>query len=135
LLIEDNVEEEKLALKALKRAGISAKIQVAKDGDGALTFLRHQNRAVLPDLVFISSHLCRDGATDAIRQIRGHQITSRVPIIILSSSGHTLETERCRKAGADGFITRADEIDKYLDELGIAALFWTTANVRDEELT
>jgi CheY-like chemotaxis protein/anti-sigma regulatory factor (Ser/Thr protein kinase) len=107
LVAEDNLINQKVALRLLSLLGYSA--DIAKNGAEAVQMLQAgQYHAVLMDM-----HMpVMDGleATRAIRQLNG--ALSRTPIIALTASATQGESQKCFAAGMDDFISKPIENDK-----------------------
>ena len=62
LLVEDNADDERLTLRAIRHSEVPSIIQVARDGEEALEYLYGPNARV-PDLVLMDLKLPKlDGA-------------------------------------------------------------------------
>jgi DNA-binding response OmpR family regulator len=63
-----------------------------------------------PDLYLIDYRLPGDNGIEITQNIRAHENGNRIPIIIMSASGQSLQEEALR-AGADGFIRKPFDVD------------------------
>src|SRR5260370_37252914 len=92
LLVEDNADDEKLALLALKKSNIRNEVEVARDGVEALNYLfcrgpylgRDVN--IMPQVVLLDLKLRQLDGLDGLRRLRAHQRTKLLPVAILTSS-------------------------------------------------
>ena len=75
-----------------------------------------------PDLVFMDVRLISRDGVELLRQVRAHPdpAIARTPVLMMSAEDHS---ERCRAAGANGFLekpydrlTLLDEITRILEE-------------------
>lgn len=112
LLVEDLVEDVELTQHALKSAGISNRIQMARDGAEALGLLLgigklgRQQPPVNPQLILLDLKLPRIDGLEVLRQIKADPRTSQIPVIILTASTDEREIAECRRLGADAFIPK-----------------------------
>jgi PAS domain S-box-containing protein len=102
LLAEDNLMNQKLAVRMLQKLGHS--VEVVGNGLDALEKVKSDSL----DLVFMDGHMPEmDGlvATRAIREwetVRG----THIPIIAMTAMAMSGDREACLTAGMDGFVTK-----------------------------
>src|SRR5579872_6242172 len=91
LLVEDNLDDETLTLRALQKNRILNEVVVARDGAEALDYLlgsgAHTGRDVrdLPQLVLLDLGLPRIGGLDVLRRIREDPRTRFLAVVVLTS--------------------------------------------------
>jgi CheY-like chemotaxis protein len=106
LLVEDNLVNQKVAVRFLERLGCT--VEVAGNGsEGVAACGLHQFDLVLMDLQMP----VMDGLT-ATRKIREQEITGHLPIIALTANAMTGDRELCEAAGMDGYLTKPIEIER-----------------------
>ena len=106
LLVEDNVVNQKVAVRFLERLGCS--VQVANNGAEGVEAVRGRRYSiVLMDLQMP----VMDGIT-ATRKIRELKTNSDIPIIALTANAMSGDRERCEAAGMDGYLTKPLEVDR-----------------------
>jgi CheY-like chemotaxis protein len=118
LVVEDNADDEFIALWALKRLGID-QVAVARDGSEALDLMfgGGDRPAAAPDLVILDLRMPRIGGVEVLRRIRADASTGHLPVLILTSSEDISDKERCRSLGIIDFISkplRADTLREIL---------------------
>src|SRR3984885_981974 len=92
LLVEDNADDEELAIRALKKNNVTNNLVVARDGVEALDFLfgtgayAGRDTAALPGLVLLDLKLPKMDGLDVLRHIRASPLTRRTPVTVLTSS-------------------------------------------------
>src|SRR5690348_3276090 len=92
LLVEDDPNDLKLALHALREEHLSNRIQIARDGQEALDFLfcqgAFQNRepSDYPRLVLLDLKLPKICGLEVLNQLRSNVHTRMLPVVILTSS-------------------------------------------------
>src|SRR5689334_14410186 len=76
LLVEDNEDDEEMAVRALRKGGVRSRVIVVRDGEEALHFLfgegAHAGRDIsaLPDLVLLDLKLPKLNGHDVLRILR-----------------------------------------------------------------
>ena len=104
LLAEDNVVNQKLALRVLRRAGCL--VDLAENGAEACAFA--ESNAY--DIVFMDCHMPEMDGFAAARTIRAREAMfparRRMPIVALTASVLNSDRQRCLDSGMDDFIAK-----------------------------
>ncbi|KAI9635269.1 two-component-like hybrid sensor histidine kinase 1 [Dioszegia hungarica] len=108
LLAEDNLVNQKLAVKLLEVAGHN--IEVADNGEIALEMYRRRQTASTPfDLILMDVSMPVMGGMEATGRIRDYEAAeslARTPIIALTAHAMIGDKERCLEAGMDDYVTK-----------------------------
>src|SRR5580692_113880 len=91
LLIEDNANDEMLALHAFKKHNLANKVHVVRDGAEALEFIfctgvYAERQFENPRLILLDKKLPLVDGMDVLRAIRADARTRNVPVVMLTSS-------------------------------------------------
>ncbi|MBX3024350.1 response regulator [bacterium] len=102
LLVEDNLVNQRLAVRVLERMGHH--VDVVEDGGGAV-------RAVAADhfdLVFMDVQMPVMDGFEATTRIRAHERTTgqHVPIVAMTAHAMKGDRERCLEVGMDDYLTK-----------------------------
>src|ERR1700730_695087 len=90
LLVEDNPDDEKLTVRALKKNNIVNEVAIARDGVEALDYLfgtgAHTGRDsnAQPALVLLDLKLPKMDGQEVLRRIRADERTKRLPVVVLT---------------------------------------------------
>ena len=85
LLVEDNADDEKLTLRALKKNNISNEVVVARNGVEALDYLfgtgayAGRNVKVMPQVVLLDLKLPKLDGLEVLRRVRADDRTKLLP--------------------------------------------------------
>ncbi|WWD17868.1 hypothetical protein CI109_102312 [Kwoniella shandongensis] len=108
LLAEDNLVNQKLAVKLLEVAG--HKIEVADNGEIALEKYKRRQLARTPfDVILMDVSMPVMGgmeSTGLIREFEASEGYPRTPIIALTAHAMIGDKERCLSAGMDEYVTK-----------------------------
>jgi CheY-like chemotaxis protein len=106
LLVEDNMVNQKVAVRLLERLGCS--VEVANNGaEGAEAARKRSYDIILMDLQMP----VMDGLT-ATREIRAAEKQGHTPIIALTANAMSGDRERCEAAGMDGYLTKPIDVER-----------------------
>ena len=107
LLVEDNIVNQKVAVRFLQRLG--ARVTVASDGAEGVELLKRGEFA----LVLMDVQMPVMDGFEATRRIRELASDKRsVPIVALTANAMPEDRERCLAAGMNDFLTKPLQIDK-----------------------
>jgi CheY-like chemotaxis protein len=130
LLVEDNMDDELLTLRELKRNNILNDVVVARDGVEALDYLfgggAHGNRdlSILPQVVLLDLNLPRVGGFEVLRCIRDDERTRLLAVVVLTSSKEEEDIVRSYSLGANSFVRKPVEFDEFTQAVKALGLFW-----------
>lgn len=132
LLVEDNEYDELLALRAFKRANLLNPVVVVRDGQEALDFLfatgAHAGRAALPALTLLDLNLPKLGGLEVLRRLRADDRTRRLPVVVLTSSDEDRDKLESYELGANAYVRKPVEFDRFIDAARTLGLFWLMLN-------
>ncbi len=131
LLVEDNPSDVGLTQRALTKSRIANEIVVAEDGQEALDYLfgaDGQNGNELPALVLLDLKLPRVDGLEVLRQIRAGARTSRLPVIILSTSREERDIARGYDLGVNSYITKPVDFMQFVETIQNLGRYWLVIN-------
>jgi len=91
LLVEDNLSDAELTVRAFRRIGATQKILRLADGVEALDFLFHKGRfsdrdQALPKLILLDLKMPRIGGIEFLQRLRQDTATMNIAVAMLTSS-------------------------------------------------
>lgn len=132
LLIEDNPDDELLALRAFSRAGVKDRIDVARDGVEALEYLfgegRWAGRASDPRLVLLDLKLPRLDGLDVLRRLRADPRTQLLRVVILTSSREERDLLDGYSSGATGYVVKPVDFEQFVEAARSLGRYWLALN-------
>jgi len=129
LLVEDNSDDEFLALRTLHKMGFN-EVRVARDGREAINLLLGDEvtgappRLGNPCFVLLDLRLPKLDGLEVLRKLRGDERTRTLPIYILTSSEDPHDKEVCRELGALGFLPKPLTVEAFSAALDVARESW-----------
>ena len=134
LLIEDNTDDERLTLRALRKNNVNNEVVVAYDGQEALDYLfgagsyAGRDMAVMPAVVILDLKLPKLSGFEVLRQIRGKEETKTIPVIVLTSTDDEAQIEECYRVGANSYIRKPNDPEEYSDMILQLGMYWLLLN-------
>jgi len=134
LLVDDDENYLLVAQRALRRAGVPAAIETARDGAEVFHHLglngETVERPTLDNLAVILLDLnmpVLDG-WEVLRRLRGDRRTHRIPIVIISTSDRPQDVEKSYELGANSFVVKRFESKDPGGYLAETARYWVELN-------
>jgi CheY-like chemotaxis protein len=129
LLVEDNPMDIDLTRRAFVRRKLANPVEVAKDGEEALAYLsRWEAGAPLPIIILLDLKLPKVDGLEVLRQLKSHPQFHTIPVIVLTSSNEDKDIQTAYKLGANSYITKPVDFDKFLDVAGNIEIYWLAVN-------
>jgi two-component system response regulator len=134
LLVEDNPDDEKLTLRALKKSSIAYEVAVTRDGVEALDYLfgtgdhSERNAAPLPTLVLLDLKLPKLDGMEVLRRLRADERTKRLPIVVLTSSKEEQDLIASYELGANSYIRKPVDFNQFTEAVRQLGLYWLVLN-------
>ena len=106
LLVEDNVDDVELAVRALRRENLANEITIARDGEEALDVIfcrgKHDRRSFQnpPRVVLLDLKLPKLSGLEVLKRIRSDERTRAVPVVILTTSREDRDVTESYHLGA-----------------------------------
>ena len=131
LLVEDNPDDEELTIRALARNNILNTVEVARDGADALERIfgtGGDSQPPLPALVLLDLKLPKVGGLEVLRQVRSHDRTRLLPVVILTSSKEEQDLISGYRLGANSYVRKPVDFAKFVDAVRQLGLYWLVLN-------
>jgi len=134
LLVEDNPSDIGLTKRALAKSHIANELVVAEDGQAALDYLfgngQYAGRDVneLPALVLLDLNLPRVDGLEALSQVRADPRTSRLPVVILTTSKEEQDVARSYDLGANSYVRKPVDFAQFAKAIEHLGLYWLVLN-------
>lgn len=102
-------------------------VVVAKDGALALEMLAASEH--LPDLVLLDLKLPKIDGSEVLRQLRSNVRTSKLCIVVFTSSSEPADIARCYALGCNSYVIKPVTYEDYIDAVRSIAAYWLALNV------
>lgn len=134
LLIEDNIDDERLTLRALRKNNIMNEVVVACDGQEAIDYLygtgsfSGRDMTVMPAFVILDLKLPKLSGLEVLRRIRSESHTRRLPVVVLTASEEPSQIEESYALGANSFIKKPTDPTDFSEMILQVAMYWLLLN-------
>jgi len=133
LLVEDNLNDELLAMHVFKKEKIANNIHVVRDGAEALEYIfctgayagrRFDN----PKLILLDVKLPLVDGVEVLRQIRGDPRTRLVPVVMLTSSNEQRDIVEAYRLGVNSYIVKPVDFEQFNEVVKHLGYYWLLLN-------
>ena len=132
LLAEDNPADAELTLFSLKRLSTPVHVNVVEDGVEVLNHLGigPDNKAAkeLPGLILLDLKMPRLNGLAVLRALKSDPVTRRIPVVMLTSSQEPRDVAESYELGANAYLVKSMEFDRFLEKLNATRHFWMDVN-------
>jgi two-component system, response regulator len=138
LLVEDNLNDVELTMRALKKSKNVNQLHVVHDGAEALDFLfcrgLYRQRDVNNRLkvVLLDLKLPKVDGIEVLRQIKADRGLRLLPVVVLTSSREEPDIVRCYQLGVNSYIVKPVEFSSFIDAVSTLGLYWLLLNQKPE---
>ena len=134
LLVEDNPDDELLALRALRKNNVTNEVVVARDGVEALDYLfasgPHAGRdtSTMPQLILLDLKLPRVNGLEVLKRLRSDERTRLIPVVILTSSRERSDMLDGYGLGANSYVRKPVNFEQFVKAVEQLKLYWLGLN-------
>ena len=111
LLVEDDQDDVELMQDALRDKGIPFIMDVIRQGDKVIPFLKTSKS--FPNIILLDLNLPKMHGREVLSRIKLSDDFRHIPIAILTTSSSQAEKEFCLSAGASHFLTKPSTVDGF----------------------
>jgi hypothetical protein len=129
LLVEDNPMDVDLTLRAFKRRRVTNPVEVARDGEEALAWIpRWEAGEPTPAVILLDLKLPRVDGLEVLRQLKSHPTLRVIPVVVLTTSAEHGDVSTAYQLGANSYIVKPVEFEKFMDVSEKIDVYWTVVN-------
>jgi len=130
LHVEDNSDDVMLTALAFRKAGVAAKLEVASDGERAITALKNDSDSARLACVLLDIKLPSISGFEVLEWIRGQPGLRRLPVIMLTSSLLPSDVNRAYDLDANSYLVKPPDLESLIVLARTIDLYWLRTNTR-----
>ncbi len=133
LLAEDSAKDAELTQLALAEHNLANELVMVRDGAQALDYLYRRGELANrsgddPAVILLDLKMPKVDGLDVLRQIKGDPALRTIPVVMLTSSREESDLVEGYKMGANAFVVKPVEFDKFVEVVKRLGLFWALVN-------
>lgn len=129
LLVEDNPVDLDLTLRAFAKRNMLNPVNVVRDGAEALAWIpRWEAGETWPSLILLDLKLPKVDGLEVLRQLKSHATLCSIPVVVLTTSEEDSDIQKAYSLGANSYIVKPVNFDKFMDVAVQVELYWCVLN-------
>lgn len=134
VLVEDNMNDAELTIRALKKNNLANNLIHLKDGAEALDFFfckgSFSDRDInqVPKLILLDLKMPKMNGLEVLARLRKEELTKMIPVVILTSSREDPDVEECYLLGANSYIVKPVDFEGFVKAITELGYYWLLFN-------
>lgn len=134
LLVEDNINDAELTIRAMKKNNLANKIIHLKDGAEALDYLfctgdysgRYINNK--PKVILLDLKMPKVNGIEVLKAVKSDERTKTIPVVVLTSSVEDPDVKICYDLGVNSYIVKPVGFENFTRVVAELGLYWVLLN-------
>jgi len=129
LLVEDNPMDIDLTQRAFAQRNLSNPLLVLRDGQEDLDYFADWvDGNPLPLVILLDLKLPKVHGLDVLRAIKKNANFQKLPVVVLTSSVEDTDINTAYEIGANSYIVKPVDFDKFMDVAAQIEIYWLAIN-------
>ena len=134
LLVEDNLNDAELTMRALRKINLTNKLVHLKDVAEALDFIfakgQFADRSINdhPKLILLDNKMPKVDGIEVLRQIKANEATKSIPVVIMTSSKEEQDIITSYQLGVNSYVVKPVEFGEFAKAVTELGLYWLLTN-------
>ena len=130
LLVEDNPMDIDLTQRAFAKRRLANPLEVDRDGEETLARMARWEAGEPPPLVILLDlKLPKVDGLEVLRRIKTHPQFRSIPVVVLTTSAEEHDVRAAYQLGANSYIVKPVDFDKFLEVARQIDLYWCALNM------
>lgn len=134
LLVEDNVHDAEMTVRALRKKNLTNKLVHLRDGAEALNFIfgraEYEGRNVdaKPKVILLDLKMPLVNGIEVLEALKSDERTKTIPVVVLTSSNEDPDIRRCYELGVNAYVVKPVGFENFSNAIAELGLFWMILN-------
>ncbi len=134
LLVEDNMNDAELTIRALRKVNLANQLVHVKDGAEALDFLfgrgafEGRTTTDLPKVILLDIKMPKVDGIEVLKQIKTTESTKNIPVVIMTSSKEQQDMISSYNLGVNSYVVKPVEFQNFAKAVSDLGLYWLLVN-------
>ena len=130
LLVEDNINDAELTIRALRKNNVARHIIHLKDGEEAIDFLygtgeyAGRNTDNKPQLILLDLKMPKVSGLEVLAEIKSNVLMKAIPVVMLTSSKEHPDVEKSYLLGANSYIVKPVDFESFSKVVNDLGIYW-----------
>jgi two-component system, response regulator len=134
LLVEDNIHDAEMTIRALKKVNLANNLVHVKDGAEALDFIfaqgKYSDREMTdqPKVILLDIKMPKVDGIEVLKQIKSHETSKAIPVVIMTSSKEEQDIISSYELGVNSYVVKPVEFEGFARAVSQLGLYWLLTN-------
>lgn len=136
VLVEDNPDDARLAIRELKKNNLVNNILHLKDGEEALNYFLGedlQDKSKLPRLILLDLKMPKVSGIEVLKKLRDNKLTKSIPVVVFTSSKEDRDIIETYKLCINSYIVKPVDFIKFAKVIKVIGYYWLLINQKPLE--
>lgn len=130
LVAEDDPDDQLLAKRAAKKAGLTNPLEFVEDGVELLDYLHRRGAYTdragqpLPGLILLDLNMPRMSGKEVLDTLRSDDRLCQIPVVVLTTSLAEPEVLAAYRLGANSFVTKPVAFSRFVELMQSLQQYW-----------
>lgn len=126
LVVDDNLDDVALMLRALRKHKFINTIDVVHDGAAAIEHIF--GNLASPKVIFLDLKLPKLTGVEVLRKLKEDERTKRIPVVVLTSSQEDQDMAECYRYGVNSYVVKPVSFDDFARSISELGFYWLLLN-------
>jgi CheY-like chemotaxis protein len=133
LYAEDNENDIELTLAAFKQCKLQNRVDVVKDGQQVLDYLKYENEYLnrkkeKPVLILLDIKMPKLDGIQTLKIIKTEPELKNIPVVMLTSSSMEKDMVESYDLGVNAYVIKPVDFDDFIEAVKKIGSFWALLN-------
>jgi CheY-like chemotaxis protein len=135
LLVEDDDVDIETVQRAFEKNRMTNPLYVAKNGEEALSLLRHEGaygdpgKWPPPRIILLDLNMPIMNGLEFLKIIKNDDMLKNIPVIVLTTSKEESDRVESFQLSTAGYIVKPVDFDKFVEVIATINLYWTLSEL------
>jgi two-component system response regulator len=134
LLVEDNVHDAEMTIRALKKVNLANNLVHVKDGEQALDFIfargkfSDREKTDLPKVILLDIKMPKVDGIEVLKQLKTHESSKTIPVVIMTSSKEEQDIINSYELGVNSYVVKPVDFEGFARAVSQLGMYWLLTN-------
>ena len=133
-MVEDNIHDAEMTIRALKKVNLANNLVHVKDGEEALDFIFARGKFAgrqtdnRPKVILLDIKMPKVDGIEVLRQLKSSEISKTIPIVIMTSSKEEQDIISSYQLGVNSYVVKPVDFEGFAKAVSELGLYWLLTN-------
>ncbi|HLG01994.1 MAG TPA: response regulator [Bacteroidia bacterium] len=134
LLVEDDLQDAELTIRALRKHQLINHLVHVKDGEEALDFIfsrgdyASRTNKSNPKLIILDLKLPKVDGLEVLKELKNDSSTKTIPVVIMTSSNEDRDMIEGYRLGVNSYVVKPVDFESFMKAVTELGLYWMVVN-------